>query len=235
MVNQAAAETPAIPAATSHVAEQGVNTGATTSEGVISVFERFRTYSGHRTTDAFTALFTLPANTIVRQQPVIAISDGRSAVIIAAKITPKADSTTNFSLSGATLVSLKKIKSDEWQIKALPERGTMSMALLVLHGADTITYPLTVAPPLPESTDFSPQGFQEYLEKSRNSETVPIDLNGDGRNDFQDDYIYTANFLANQQASGRDRDARKQRALQRTLLLKPAVQKPEFDPKDFPD
>ena len=133
------------------------------------------------------------------------------------------------------MVSLKKIKSDEWQIKAIPEQGTVAMALIVLHGTETTTYPLVVAPPLPQAFAPDDQGFREYLEKSGSADNKTMDLNGDGRRDYLDDYIYTANYLAKQQTSGRDRTARKQRALQRTLVVTPEPQKPEFDPNDFPD
>ena len=201
----------------------------------VPVLERFRSYTGQRTIEELSALFNQPASTIVRQQPAIAISDGRTAVLITARIAPEDGHAINFSLDGATLVSLKKIKTDEWQIKALPNQGTVAMSLLVLHGTVSTTYPLIAAPPLPPAADAGLQGFQEYLDKSGDAEAATMDLNGDGHIDYQDDYIYTANYLAKQQASGRDRSARKQRALQRTLMLKPEPQKPEYDLNDFPD
>jgi hypothetical protein len=126
------------------------------------------------------------------------------------------------------LISVKKIKNDEWEIRALPVTGTATMSLLVMNGSETVTYPLIVAPQLPSETDLSLQGFEEYLGQSGGR-----DLNGDGRSDYVDDYIYTANYLTKQQSTGRDKAARQQRAIKRSLAVKPEPPKPEYDPSLF--
>lgn len=190
-----------------------------------------RDYSGPRDGNSLEALFSRPANPVVRQSPAIALSDGKTAVIIAASITPIAGSPVNFSLEGANLISMKIIKGEEWQIKAMPDTGTMRMALVVMQGNRKIKYPLTVAPPVPEGTDLTVQGYQAFFE----GESGRLDLNKDGRKDYQDDYLFLANYLAKQNAAGRDRSARKQRALQRSLTVVPAPPRPEFNPDDFPD
>jgi len=213
-----------------NVAVQGMQPG----EGDMAyepILELMRNHNAPRDGNSLTALFSRPGDPVVRQTPTIALSDGRTAVLIAARITPVADSPVNFSLEGAELLSMKKIKGDEWQIRAMPSKGTLRMALVVMQGERRIRYPLTVAPPVPDGTDLSARAFHEFFADDGGR----LDLNGDGRKDYQDDYVFLANYLAKQNATGRDRSARKQRALQRSLNVVPAPPKPEFNPDDFPD
>jgi len=227
-ISHAAAKAIVIPAAGSQATGQG-------AAADMPVLERFRTHTGQRTPEELTALFTLPADTNVRQLPSIAISDGRTAVIIAVRL-PAADGRAiSFSLEGATLIGTNKIKNAEWELKALPDKGVVTMSLLVMHGSEAIRYPLTVAPQLPAATDLSPKGFREFLSSDAGSGLGAKDLNGDGRRDYLDEYIFTANFLAKQRATGRDKGARQQRALKRTLAVEPVHKKSEFDAADFPD
>jgi hypothetical protein len=220
-----------VTAATGHAA--GFAGGETSTTTEISVLERFRTYTGHRTMEGLTSLFDQPPNSIVRQLPPIALSDGRTVVIIAASIPPMADKTVSFALEGGTMVSLNKIKNADWEIKVLPYTGTTSMSLRVIRGEVTTIYPLVVAPRLPPETDLSTQGFQDFLSERDNNGQPGRDLNKDGRSDYQDDYIYTANYLSQQRVTGRDKGARQQRALQRTLATKPAPPPPDYDPSLF--
>jgi len=232
MVRLSAAETIIMPSPDNRSSAQ-IGESSATGDG--SVLERFRSHTGLRTEEALTALFLPSGDARVRQLPLISLSDGRTAVNITARIVPTAGRAVNFSLEGAVLLSVRSIKSDEWHIKALPDKGAVSMTLLVMNGTETSRYPLVAAPPLPAGTDLSRQGFLLFLEKSGDRGKKSTDLNGDDRNDYLDDYIFTANFLANQRATGRDRNARQQRALQRTLAVKPEAQKPEIDSDLFPD
>jgi len=195
------------------------------------ILELVRNHNAPRDGDSLTALFSRPGDPLVRQTPTISLSDGRTALLIAARITPAADNPVNFSLEGADLLSMKKIKGDEWQIRAMPGKGTMQMALVVMRGERKTRYPLTVAPPVPDGTDLSAYAFHQFFANDGGR----LDLNGDGRKDYQDDYVFLANYLAKQNTTGRDRNARKQRALQRSLNTVPAPPKPEFNPDDFPD
>jgi len=228
IVSPVHAETIVIPAADSQSSGQS-------AENAMPVLERFRTYTGNQTVADLTSLFDLPQNSIVRQLPTIAISDGRTAVIIAARITTPEGKAISFSVEGATLLSTRKIKEAEWELKALPDKGVVTMSLLVMHGVETTSYPLTVAPPLPPETDLSNQGFEDYLAGGTGSGQAARDLNNDGRHDYLDDYIFTANFLAVQRTTGNDTSARQLRALKRTLTVEPGQKKPEFDPAAFPE
>jgi hypothetical protein len=228
MISAVAAETIVIPATGSQSAGQG-------AEANMPVLERFRTYTGPRTPEALTALFIQPASSIVRQVPLIALSDGSTAVLIAARITPLEGRAISFSLQGATLLSTKKIKEAEWELKALPDKGAVTMTLLIMNGTEATSYPLTVAPGLPPEIGLGTLAFEEFLARGTDSGQTAMDLNNDGRRDYLDDYIYTANFLAQQRATGRDKSARQQRALKRTLTVEPVQKNPEFDPATFPD
>lgn len=62
--------------------------------------------------------------------------------------------------------------------------------------------PLTVAPAIPAESKIGKKGklteadFILFL-KERGTEKAPrFDLNGDGKRDYLDDYIFTANFIA---------------------------------------
>lgn len=181
-----------------------------------SVLERFRVYAGPRSKEALSELFTLPASQLVRQQPSIAISDGRTAVLIAVKV-PSADGTVpNFAVEGAKMLSLERRERDEWLIKALPQSGALHVSLLIVNGPVSQAFPLTVTPPLPQNVDASSQEFGSFLETSDTPGPLH-DLNGDGRHDYIDDYIYMANVLAIEHTSGRDLKSRRERALKRTL------------------
>jgi hypothetical protein len=198
-----------------------------------SVLERFKTYSGERTPDGLRELFTLPVDTKLRQQPQIAISDGRSAVILAINIPDAKDAAPNFTLKGASTLALNRIKANEWQLRVLPQRGVSEVSLIVMKGTTVSEYPLTVVPPLPAETDLTEVGFRIYLAAEGG-----VDLNRDGRSDFLDDYIYTGNYIARRAIVGTDLKSRRERALRNTLAVKPPPAKePELvePPMELPD
>lgn len=180
-----------------------------------TVLERFRTYTGPRTKEALSELFRLPASPVVRQQPAIAISDGKTAVLIAVKILSADGTAPNFAVEGAKLLSLESKQRDEWLIKALPPRGALHVFLLVVNGPETNAFPIIVAPPLPQKFNASSEAFRSFLEADTNGPLY--DVNGDGKRDYIDDYIYTANVISLERESGRDLKARRERALKRTL------------------
>jgi hypothetical protein len=184
----------------------------------IPVVDRFRTHSGPRTPDALAALVTGATPAKIRQQPLIALSDGSSALVVAIKFPPLDEYAPSFAFTGARLVSLERKQNDEWVLKAIPDKGVWQAALLIKCSAGSFEYPLVVAPPLPPETDLSEQGFRAFLAADRSAaNSSPQDLNQDGQINYVDDFIYTANYLAKQSTSGTAQEARRQRALRRTL------------------
>ena len=160
-----------------------------------SVLERFRTYSGPRTPTALTALFSAPVAANIRQQPEVVLSDGATAARISVRVGSPDVKALNIALNGAKLLSYERTADDEWQIEALPEIGALKASLIMMTDAVSMEIPITVAPPLPEETDLSEKGFIAFLGGSDSSLKPLQDLNDDGRRDYMDDYIYTANYL----------------------------------------
>jgi hypothetical protein len=163
-----------------------------------SVLERFRTYTGPRTPAALVALFSAPVAATIQQQPVVALSDGSTKVKIIISIDSTENKSPNVAFRGAKLVSIKRDKADKLDIEALPETGTATASLILLTESFTNEVPLTVAPMLPMEADLSEKAFNAFLGAANASGHPLRDLNNDGRFDYLDDYIFTANYLARQ-------------------------------------
>jgi len=166
-----------------------------------SVLERFRTYQGEKTPATMTALFAKEVAPTIRQEPAIAISDGKTNVRIIADMPASAGSSPNFALSGASMVTLKKGDvSGRWILEALPNKNTMTASVTILSGSSVIEYPLTtVSSVVKVSAEES--YFADFL-KDAGTKAPKKDLNADGRHDYLDDYIYTALYQI-QKGSGK--------------------------------
>jgi len=159
-----------------------------------SVLERFRTYGGPRTPTALTALFSSPVAANIRQQPEVVLSDGATAARISVHVDSPDVKALKIALNGAKLLSYERTADNEWLIETLPDMGALKTSLIIATGAASLEIPITVAPPLPAETDLSEEGFIAFLGGS--SSLKPLqDLNDDGRRDYMDDYIFTANYL----------------------------------------
>jgi hypothetical protein len=68
---------------------------------------------------------------------------------------------------------------------------------MVLSDEHVTEYPLTIAPAIPNAASTEAE-FADFL---KDAATIPAqhDVNGDGKYDGVDDYIYTANYLVRQQ------------------------------------
>jgi hypothetical protein len=142
-----------------------------------------------------TELFSAPVAAIIRQQPEVVLSDGATAVRISVRVDFPDAKAPNIALNGAKLLSFERTADDEWQIEALPEMGALKASLVMVTDAASLEIPITVAPPLPAETDLSENGFIVFLGGSNSSLKPLQDLNNDGRRDYMDDYIFTANYL----------------------------------------
>lgn len=165
-----------------------------------SVLDRFRTYQGERTPEILMALFSKTVSSYIRQEPAIAVSDGKAPLRVTVDLAAVKGGSNNFALAGAKMVSLKKVdNSDTWFLDILPQVNSQKGSVTILNSTSEIEYPLTIVPPSGEvSTKLS--DFAEFL-KDSGSKTPKYDLNGDGRHDYQDDYIYTAHYLINLRAA----------------------------------
>jgi hypothetical protein len=164
-----------------------------------SVLEQFREFQGEKTPKTLVALFARALEGS-RQQPLVALSDGKSSVkasveVSAGKTSPR------FALKGAKLVSLKKSGASTWVVEAVPAKGVFEATITVLQDGATREIPLTVAPPLPAGfkiagDKLTEADFERFLNGRGTDKAAGFDLNGDGKKDYVDDYIFTANFLA---------------------------------------
>ena len=164
----------------------------TTYSGVLDLF---RAYRGERSSAIFTALFSNEISPTIRQEPAVVLSDGKTPVKIFVKLETSGDRSPNFSLNGAKLVSLKKDAASTWVVEALPKVGIMQATLTILTESELIEYPLTLAPAVAGISPAEAE-FAAFLADSKR------DLNGDGRHDYLDDFIYTANSLVKKAAGG---------------------------------
>jgi hypothetical protein len=163
-----------------------------------SVLERFRKHRKERTEKAFLSLFDQGEASGFRQEPQVVLSDGKATVKVFFVVSASGGSAPDFALRGAKLVSVKQDadRSNTWVIEARPEKGEYEASLLVPRGDVILEYPLTLAPKISLSDKSGPvtdEDFSRYLSAKKR------DLNGDGKRDYLDDYIFTANFIAARQ------------------------------------
>ncbi len=173
-----------------------------------SVLERFREFKGGKTPEALIALFSSGGGD-GRQDPPLVLSDGKTTVKVVVELNPKGED-NNFLLDGASLVSLKNKEKNYWIVELLPEKNTLEATISVPRNNQWHVAPLTVSPPRDvaigrSSGKEAKAAFKRYLKERGTAKAPRFDLNGDGRRDYIDDYIFTANYLARQEPPGRTR------------------------------
>ena len=160
-----------------------------------SVIERFKSYSGDRNPQILAALFARKLDDNISQEPQIALSDGSSTLRIKLLLELKdGDSAPNFATSAAKITSLERDDANgQWIIELLPAKESVEASLSILAGSRVIDLPLVVLPPAKGLT-FSPEE-QTAFAKDSGAKPPRFDLNGDGRHDYIDDYMYAGNLL----------------------------------------
>lgn len=170
-------------------------------ETAVPVLDRIMAFKGTPNLEALIALFTVHASGW-RQEPDVVLSDGAAAVTVYVSL-PLRGLLPNFALIGATLVSLKA-SEDGWVLEALPDKGGYSASVLVSTADGVVTLPLTVAPPalirLLGNADLSVADYRRFQEE-KGTDGAPLhDLNGDGKRDAIDDFIFAANYIVEKRA-----------------------------------
>jgi hypothetical protein len=161
-----------------------------------SVLDRFKKYRGERTAKALLSLFEQGEANGFTQDPAVALSDGKSVVKIMFVVPASGTAAPDFALRGARLLSVKKDpeRSNTWLIEAQPEKGEYAASLIVSQGSVSLEYPLTLAPRIEpgqnKAETMTDADLNAYLSGKRR------DVNGDGKRDYLDDYIFTANYIA---------------------------------------
>ncbi|HSB35084.1 MAG TPA: hypothetical protein VLG39_11555 [Nitrospirota bacterium] len=167
-----------------------------------SVLELFRDYRGERTPEAFTALFDQKQTVGFRQDPPVALSDGKAVVRLLFVSTADRKNISDVALTGARVVAAMKDTeaTNTWIIAVLPEKGTDEVTMALLQHDVLMVYPVTVAPKididLDRSGNVTEEDFRIFLNERGTPRAPAFDLNGDGVRDFRDDYLFTANYLA---------------------------------------
>jgi hypothetical protein len=164
---------------------------------VQSVLEKFRLFTGDRTVSNLTALFKGNDAATFTQSPAIAISDGKSTVkVIISKVS--GEKAPTFTFDSARAVSVHSLGEGEWEVIAKPQKGVLKASIVMLSNGVAQEIPLTVAPKAETvlSKSGAPEAdFQLFLNDRGTASAPSYDLNGDGKHDYQDDFIYTANYL----------------------------------------
>jgi len=158
--------------------------------------DTFSAYRGEKSPVILVALIGREVSPIIRQEPAVALSDGKKTLKIMAYLGLGDGNSPNFALNGADLISLSRspAPSTDWIIEALPRAGSTRASLTILTNNEMIDYPLTLAPPVAGISGLDAD-FSAFL-KDSGAWPPKHDLNGDGRHDYLDDFIYTANYLA---------------------------------------
>ena len=183
--------------------------------GTESVVQKFRGFRGNGTREEYVALFSRPEHAECRQEPPVCLSDGNSTARLIFDGPGNGGASPNFAFSGARVVSMRRGGGSSWIVEVRPEKGVNQATVTVLVDNVPKKCPVTVAQPLEMlggSGGLKPdeKGFAVFLQQ-RGTEKSPLyDLNRDGKRDYLDDYIFTANYLAAaEKVAGREKPAPK--------------------------
>jgi hypothetical protein len=159
-----------------------------------SVLTLFKEYKGTRGLHELTALFSQASYPGFRQEPAVALTDGRTNVKLSIDLT--GSDSPNFAVSGGTILSLKR-ERDRYLLTLSPKAGAVETTVTVLNKGIATIIPLTVAPPLDKKSmptgKYDEAAFALYL---KGGDLSKGDVNGDGVKNYLDDYIVTSNYLA---------------------------------------
>jgi hypothetical protein len=181
---------PPPPALSRTAAAQQLQRNVVTNKSVLMLL---REYAGPRTPQALASLFLRTSYPGFRQEPPIAFSDGVTPMRVFLAVAAPGSQSPNFALTGGRLISIK-LNGGQYVLEIIPEAGVVEATVTALGQSSLTEYPLVVAPSLEVKSvpggAFDEAGFKLFLKGG-----IESDLNGDGRRDYLDEYIYTANFL----------------------------------------
>lgn len=185
--------------------EQDRATPATPTRNVhahTSVLDRFREFKGNASLEKYVSFFEQDMLLGYRQDPVVALSGGKSTVRLTFISIPGKRNASETALAGGQLVSLAKDpeQSNTWIAEIQPARGEISAHFSIPQTDIIIVYPLTIAPKanidLDGSGSVTKADFDLFLKERGSVKKPRFDLNADGKRDYIDDYIFTANYVA---------------------------------------
>jgi len=171
--------------------------------GLVSPLALMRAYKGARTLKTMGALVAPePFNKSgVEQFPPIAVSDGATMVTVRISFDSRSF-TPRFSLKGAKLLAIRRPTEKTWEMDIVPAKGAYDVQVSLLAGKEYADVPLFVVPPLSPllaqlMDTMNDAAVDALLAKSGGTQAVkpPYDMNGDGKQDYVDDYILIGHHL----------------------------------------
>jgi hypothetical protein len=160
-----------------------------------SVLKRFKKFKGERTAKAIIGLFAQDEMTGYHQEPAVALSDGKTP-IRATFISSSGDiKAADVAVMGARIISVKKDPdyTNTWIAELVPEKNAYEASFAVSDGTLKRIYPLTIAPKIDmkmnKSGTLTEKDLGTYMSNQQQ------DVNKDGKKNYLDDYIFTANYL----------------------------------------
>jgi len=166
-----------------------------------SILDKFRDLKGERTPKVLTALFNHESLIGFNQEPPIILSDGKSTVKVIFIALAYDKAPPDVILKYARLISLVEDRenTNTWIAEIKPDKGVNSASLTIIQNNVTMIFPLTVVSKpkirMGRFDKVTEADFNKFL-KVRGSLSKPkYDLNIDGKRDYVDDYIFTANYI----------------------------------------
>jgi hypothetical protein len=187
---------------------------------VQSVLERFRLFKGERSAKNLMALFVEAPDVPFRQYTPIFLADGkgRVQVTISGVVPGKVPS---FTFRSARYVSFRKLSETKWLVEVKPDKGVLKAGIMLRDDGKLREIPLTVAPKarvdLITPGKIGEADFALFLKERGTTKAPRFDMNKDGKRDYLDDYIFTANYLVVLKKQGDKKPAAKKGAGQKNV------------------
>lgn len=151
------------------------------------------------TVAAIKTVFLKPASACqVRQEPPVALADGKSRVKL---YLPQTISKRKPDLAaqGIALGTVWETKGQEWQVDLVTKKDTWPATVLLLGEADLIRFAVVIVPVL-----------SNVVSTTSDETTVPkIDFDGDGKVTATDAYLFVGNLLAQEKVPSARRNQSK--------------------------
>lgn len=158
-----------------------------------SVLQRFREFRGEKGQQAFAALFKRNDGERIVQEPAIALSDGKTPVVLKLETPGEGKHSPDIALSDARLLSAQKLGEKSWVITVVPNEGACEARLVLGGGKEMIDFPLVVAPAIKIEGGAGETDFLVALDKYL---SVQADARTGENETYRNEYIFTANYLA---------------------------------------
>ncbi len=158
-----------------------------------SVLQRFKEFTGEKGLKAFAALFERNDGERIVQEPAIALSDGKTPVVIKLDLRSVPDHSPDIALLDAKLVSMQKAGEKSWVIRVLPSEGAWEARLVLGTGKEIIDFPLVVAPLVEITNGIDEKNFLAALNNYLFDQAA---MHNGQSEPCRDEYIFTANYLA---------------------------------------